>query len=52
MDKFNNKQQNTNSVSGKNNQALQSSLEDAEQALAGDSLQEAVKQKKSEQQFK
>lgn len=40
------------SLTETDNQALQNALEDAEQALAGDPLQEAVKQKKNDQQFK
>ncbi|OZU87351.1 small, acid-soluble spore protein, SspJ family [Virgibacillus indicus] len=48
----NGENQNLQSMTAKNDQALQSALDDAEQALAGDPLQEAVKQKKSEQQFK
>ncbi|MGY0694129.1 small acid-soluble spore protein SspJ [Virgibacillus sp. FSP13] len=53
MDLSNNKQQqNKQSISAKSNQAFLSSLDDAEQALAGDPLQEAVKKKKGEQQYK
>lgn len=46
-----NKRQNTRSLNTTNQQALQGSLDDAEKALAGDPLQEAVRRKKSEQQF-
>jgi len=53
MSAYNNdKNQDLQSMTAKNNQALQSALDDAEQALAGDPLQEAVQQKKNEQQFK
>lgn len=37
------------SSSTKDNQAFQNALNEAEQALAGDPLQEAVQQKKNEQ---
>lgn len=50
MDLFgNNKQQNKQNETDKNSEDLQSILDDAEQALEGDELQEAIKQKKKEQ---
>ncbi|WP_106498377.1 small acid-soluble spore protein SspJ [Lentibacillus sp. Marseille-P4043] len=52
MDFSNNKQQNKQSISAKSNQAFLNSLDDAEKALAGDPLQEAVRKKKSGQQYK
>ncbi|WP_068676080.1 small acid-soluble spore protein SspJ [Oceanobacillus sp. Castelsardo] len=46
-----NKRQNAQAMNAKNMQAFQGSLEDAEKALAGDPLQEAVRRKKGAQQF-